>query len=93
MKYSEIEGSIEIKAASSEMFTRIDIVDTGMGIEESEWNKIFRRFYRSKRVSEYEGVGIGLFLAREIVMMQGGHIKVSSKIGEGSVFSVFLPLR
>ncbi|MNZ88873.1 Sensor protein DivL [compost metagenome] len=93
VKYSEIEGSIEIKAASSEMFTRIDIVDTGMGIEESEWNKIFRRFYRSKRVSEYEGVGIGLFLAREIVMMQGGHIKVSSQIGEGSVFSVFLPLR
>ncbi|MMZ62788.1 Signal transduction histidine-protein kinase ArlS [compost metagenome] len=75
------------------MFTRIDIVDTGIGVEEQEWNLIFRRFYRSKRVAEHEGVGIGLFLAREIVTMQGGYIKVSSNIGKGSIFSVFLPLR
>ncbi|MNF18085.1 Adaptive-response sensory-kinase SasA [compost metagenome] len=63
-----------------------------MGIEENELNLIFRRFFRSKRVAEYEGVGIGLFLAREIVTAQGGYIKVTSKVGEGSVFSVFLPV-
>ncbi|MNP50965.1 Adaptive-response sensory-kinase SasA [compost metagenome] len=93
VKYSDSGGHIDISVAGSEMFTRIDIADTGMGIEEHEWNLIFRRFYRSKRVAEHEGVGIGLFLAREIVTMQGGYIKVSSKLGEGSVFSVFLPLR
>ncbi|MOA44559.1 Adaptive-response sensory-kinase SasA [compost metagenome] len=74
------------------MFTRINIADTGMGIDESEWNMIFQRFYRSKRVAEFEGVGIGLFLAREIVTAQGGYIKVSSQVGEGSAFSVFLPV-
>ncbi|MNI52408.1 Sensor protein DivL [compost metagenome] len=92
VKYSDSGGCIDILVSGSEMFTRIDIVDTGMGIEEQEWNLIFRRFYRSKRVAEHEGVGIGLFLAREIVTLQGGYIKVSSIIGEGSVFSVFLPL-
>ncbi|MNO39823.1 Sensor protein DivL [compost metagenome] len=93
VKYSDSGGHIDISVAGSEMFTRIDIVDTGIGVEEQEWNLIFRRFYRSKRVAEHEGVGIGLFLAREIVTMQGGYIKVSSNIGKGSIFSVFLPLR
>lgn len=92
VKYSEPGGHIDISVQSSEMFTRIDITDTGMGIDENEWNEIFRRFYRSKSVAEYEGVGIGLFLAREIVTAQGGYIKVSSQVGEGSVFSVFLPV-
>lgn len=92
VKYSESGGRINITTHSSEMFTRIDITDTGMGIEENELNLIFRRFFRSKRVTEYEGVGIGLFLAREIVTAQGGYIKVTSKVGEGSVFSVFLPV-
>lgn len=92
VKYSEPGGRIDISVQSSEMFTRIDIADTGMGIDENEWNLIFQRFYRSKGVAEYEGVGIGLFLAREIVTAQGGYIKVSSQVGEGSVFSVFLPV-
>ena len=73
-----------------EMFVRIDVADTGIGIAEEDIAKIFLRFYRSPCVSEEKGTGIGLYLAREIVGKEGGYIKVSSKIGKGSVFSIYL---
>ncbi|WP_320056639.1 ATP-binding protein [Eubacterium callanderi] len=57
----------------------------------NEIPKIFSRFYRSSAVSQEEGVGIGLYLSREIITLQGGYIKVSSEPGKGSCFSVFLP--
>lgn len=91
VKYTDSGGSITVKAIPYEMFCRIDITDNGIGIAEDELSKIFTRFYRSGTVSEQEGVGIGLFLAREILATEGGYIKVSSMPGSGSVFSVFLP--
>lgn len=90
VKYTE-HGTITISAVSYEMFARIDILDTGAGILESEQPKIFARFYRSKAVRELEGVGIGLYLARQIISDEGGYIKVTSVPGKGSTFSVFLP--
>ena len=90
IKYTE-HGVITISAVSYEMFARIDISDTGPGIPESERSKIFTRFYRSKNAGEQEGVGIGLYLARQILSGEGGYIKVSSIPGKGSTFSVFLP--
>ena len=90
IKYTE-HGVITISAVSYEMFARIDVSDTGAGISESEQSKIFARFYRSKIVREQEGVGIGLYLARQITSGEGGYIKVASVPGKGSTFSVFLP--
>lgn len=92
IKYTPQNGNIQITIVPYEFFYRIDISDNGIGIEEYEINDIFKRFYRSKRVSQYEGVGIGLFITREIIHSQGGYIKVSSIIGKGTVFSVFLPI-
>jgi len=91
IKYSPRKSKIRIQVIRYEIFCRIDISDEGIGIAEGEYNKIFARFYRSQEVSKYEGVGIGLFLAREILIANGGYIKVSSKLGRGSTFSVFLP--
>ncbi|WP_052356660.1 sensor histidine kinase [[Clostridium] dakarense] len=91
IKYTNAKGRIEICVTSYELFRRIDIKDTGIGICESEINNIFKRFYRCKNVVNYEGVGIGLYLSRQIVSLQGGYIKVSSKVNEGSTFSIFLP--
>lgn len=91
VKYTDSGGSITVKAIPYEMFCRIDITDNGIGIAEDEQSKIFTRFYRSGTVSEQEGVGIGLFLTREILAAEGGYIKVSSMPGSGSVFSMFLP--
>ena len=90
LKYTE-HGTITISAVSYEMFARIDISDTGSGIPETEQAKIFARFYRSKTVQKQEGVGIGLYLARQILSGEGGYIKVTSALEKGSTFSVFLP--
>jgi signal transduction histidine kinase len=80
-------------AETNEMFTCIQLTDTGLGIPSEEISHIFKRFYRGKQTREFEGVGIGLFLSREIITAQGGHIKVSSEAGKGTTFSVFLPQR
>ena len=92
VKYTDSGGSVAISATAYELFCRIDITDSGIGIAEEEHGKIFARFYRSPAVSAQEGVGIGLFLAREIVAAEGGYIKLSSQIGSGSCFSIFLPM-
>lgn len=91
VKYTPAGGAITISAREYEMFARIDIADTGIGMSEEETAKIFTRFYRSPEVRDERGVGIGLYLAREIVAKEGGYIKVTSSKGTGSVFSVFLP--
>ena len=91
LKYTPPGGEIRVTAQAYELFCRIDVSDTGIGIFEDEIPKIFSRFYRSSAVSQEEGVGIGLYLSREIITLQGGYIKVSSEPGKGSCFSVFLP--
>ncbi|WP_249930974.1 sensor histidine kinase, partial [Paenibacillus polymyxa] len=91
-KYTETGGSMTIKVMAYELFCRIDITDSGIGIAEEEQGKIFTRFYRSPTVNTQEGVGIGLFLAREIIAAAGGYIKVHSHYGCGSTFSIFLSM-
>lgn len=90
IKYTE-SGEITISVIQYEMFVRVDIADTGIGISEDEQAKIFSRFYRSSGNNQQEGVGIGLYLAREILKNEGGYIKVQSAFAKGSIFSVFLP--
>ncbi len=91
IKYSEAGGNVAIATTQFEMFCRIDVKDKGMGISEDEHHLIFGRFYRSPKVAALDGVGIGLFLAREIVQKQGGYIKVASKPDHGSCFSIYIP--
>lgn len=91
VKYTPAGGSIHVTVQVWELYVKIDVADTGRGIPESSQATIFKRFYREESVHDVDGIGIGLYLAREIVTMQGGYIKVVSKIGKGSTFSVFLP--
>ena len=91
VKYTPAGGRVTLRAVGYELFFRIDVTDTGPGIPEAEQAKIFQRFYRSPSASEEEGVGIGLYLARQIAAGQGGYLKVASRPGEGSTFSLFLP--
>lgn len=90
IKYTA-SGSVTISAVEYQMFTCIQVRDTGVGISEEEQPKVFARFYRSEATRDSEGVGIGLFLAREIISGQGGYIHLTSQPGQGSTFSVFLP--
>lgn len=92
VKYTLDVGRITIKLCKYDLFARIDIADYGIGIPAAEINAIFQRFYRGEGAKGTDGVGIGLYLTRKIVADQGGYIKVSSELGKGSVFSVFLPI-
>ncbi|MDO4555096.1 MAG: HAMP domain-containing sensor histidine kinase [Lachnospiraceae bacterium] len=91
IKYTPSGGNIRLDVLSYSLFLRIDVKDTGIGISEEEQTKVFGRFYRSETVGSQPGVGIGLYLAREIVGKEGGYMRLSSVPGEGSCFSVFLP--
>ena len=93
VKYTPAGGKITVTVEEWEMYVEIKVADTGKGISESNQAAIFRRFYREEEVHEQPGVGIGLYLAREIIAQQGGYIKVVSELGNGSAFSIMLPLR
>ena len=90
VKYTPEGGTISILVRPWQFYTRIDISDTGIGIDQENYNAIFQRFYRAEEVTAKEGVGLGLYLARGIIAQQNGYITVRSKKGEGSTFSVFL---
>ncbi|MCM1499795.1 MAG: HAMP domain-containing histidine kinase [Clostridium sp.] len=89
VKYTSA-GRVTLEVKEYEMFVCIEVADTGIGISEEEQAKIFGRFYRSNTVKNEEGVGLGLYLARQIISSEGGYIKVKSKLGEGSVFGIYL---
>ncbi|MCX4299310.1 MAG: HAMP domain-containing sensor histidine kinase [Lachnospiraceae bacterium] len=93
VKYTPVGGAIRISVEQWEMYVKLSVSDTGKGISESNQASIFRRFYREEEVHEQQGVGIGLYLTREIVTRQGGYIKVVSEPGKGSEFSIMLPAR
>lgn len=93
IKYSPFGAEVDIRVFSYEMFAGIEIADHGMGISETELPRIFARFYRGTNVRDKEGVGVGLYLTRQIIEAQGGYIKVLSKEGKGSRFLVYLPRR
>lgn len=91
VKYSHRQSTVTICTVPYNLFFRIDVIDQGIGIAEYEQGKIFSRFYRSSNVSGREGMGLGLFLTRQILSDGGGYIKVSRALELGSIFSIFLP--
>lgn len=91
IKYTPFGGRVHISVTPYELFCRIDVRDTGIGISEEEQPRVFARFYRCQAVADREGLGIGLYLVRQILTEQSGYIRVDSQVGRGSVFSIFLP--
>lgn len=91
VKYTPSGGSVTVRAAAFEMFSRVSVMDTGPGIPEAEHARVFQRFYRSSAYSQQPGVGIGLYLTRRIAEGQGGFVKLYSKPGRGATFSLYLP--
>lgn len=89
VKYTPNGGFVELKITEYPSYLRLDISDNGIGIPEEEQAKIFGRFYRGRQSVGIDGVGIGLYLTRDIVNKQNGYIKVASD-ENGSTFSLFL---
>lgn len=93
VKYTPPNGNISVNSVAYQLFCRIDITDTGIGIAKEDFSKIFSRFYRTENVSDIKGVGIGLYISREIISKENGYIKVFSELNKGTTFSIFLPLK
>ena len=91
VKYTSAGGAVRVTVTAYQMFSAIHVSDTGSGIAEEEQPRVFQRFYRGADHAEEEGVGIGLYLVRQIAEGQGGYVKVSSQPGTGSTFSLYLP--
>ena len=89
VKYTPQGGFVRLQITEYPSFLRLDISDSGVGIPEEEQAKIFGRFYRGKQSVGTDGVGIGLYLTREIINKQNGYMKVSSD-ENGSTFSMFM---
>jgi two-component system sensor histidine kinase BaeS len=85
------EGGIRIDYGRQEQTFFVEVQDTGKGIPEDRLPLIFNRFYRAEK-SSAAGLGLGLAIVKELVAALGGRIEVESKVGEGSVFRVYLPL-
>ena len=89
VKYTPAGGIVHIQVSNYPSYLRLDITDNGIGIPEDEQAKIFGRFYRGKGSAGIDGVGIGLYLTRDIINKQSGYIKVTSA-KNGTTFSIFL---
>ena len=89
VKYTQEGGKISIHTEALPSLVRIDIAENGIGIREEEQGAVFSRFYRSVETSNSRGVGIGLYIAREVMRAQNGYIRLRSEYGNGSTFSLY----
>ena len=90
IKYSPENSEVQVRVKDYEMFTAVCVTDQGIGIGEAEQSRVFGRFYRSQEVAEEKGLGLGLYLVREIAVKQGGYVKVKSKPLKGSSFYFYM---
>ena len=91
VKYSPDGGKVTVSTSDTNMYLAIHVVDEGKGISEEDAAKIFGRFYRSSDYQQEEGVGIGLYLTREILSKEDGYIKViPNDKREGGEFIIYL---
>ena len=93
LKFTPRGGSVRVVLSPHLRGARIQVIDTGVGIDARELPHVFDRFYRGSRANEARGSGSGLGLAivRSVVEMHGGRIMVESRVGSGSSFTVTLP--
>jgi len=92
IKYSPGGGLVEIELSAPTLdMVRLTVRDHGIGIPPERRDKIFRRHYRAHSIKHFSGLGLGLYIAREIVALHGGHLQVECPPDGGSLFTVTLP--
>src|SRR5258705_5053964 len=88
------EGSVTVTLQSTEQAVELQVRDTGVGIPEEHRERVFERFHRVEgtQARTFEGTGIGLAFVQELVRLHGGDVRVESALGQGSTFTVTIPL-
>jgi signal transduction histidine kinase len=97
MKYTtpngeQEQGRVVVSAQRHGQEAVLCVRDTGIGIDPADLPYIFERFYRADRARQRPGTGLGLSIAKALVEQCGGHITAESTLGQGSTFSIWLPL-
>ena len=90
VKYSDPDTAITVSMAAYDIFVRVDVLDRGLILAQEDYAKVFQRFYRANEAADKNGVGLGLYLAREIIRGQGGYIKAGQSPDGQMCFSLFL---
>jgi PAS domain S-box-containing protein len=95
VKFTAAGGRVEVRASHDSREWRIDVTDSGIGIPAAEVDHLFDRFFRASnaRQAEVPGTGLGLPTAKAITELLGGRIEVTSTVGTGTTFTVYLPIR
>jgi signal transduction histidine kinase len=92
IKYNRPNGSVILRAEATDVEMNLQIQDTGLGIPETSLPHLFEKFFRVREnESHASGTGLGLSICKQIIHGHGGRVEVKSKVGVGTVFSVFLP--
>ena len=92
--YVRIKASLESDSGKGADFIRFDVKDTGIGIEKDKLESIFESFAQADGSStrQYGGTGLGLTITRQLAGLLGGSISVASRLGEGSIFTLKIPV-
>ena len=94
VKYNKEHGWVKVRLDADHQFFTVEVADSGIGIKQEDYDHIFERFYRVDKSHSREigGTGLGLSITRSAVLLHRGSIKVGSVEGEGTVFTVKIPL-
>ncbi len=92
LKYSAPETPVTVRVRQQGETVEVAVIDRGCGIAPEDVVHLFEQFYRANQEHGPEGIGLGLFITKRLVEAHGGHIRVESKVGKGSVFYFTLPI-
>ncbi|XXF78485.1 ATP-binding protein [Myxococcaceae bacterium GXIMD 01537] len=94
VKYSPLGGAVHVALGTDGTYAQLSVRDEGIGIPRDELPHLFERFYRARNspASGFGGLGLGLYLSRDIIERHGGHMWVENELGRGSTFHVSLPV-
>lgn len=91
LKFSSGGSEVQIKSSTDNHHVRLQVVDTGIGIDQADIAKIFEPFYRGRSEADKQGNGLGLFIARRIIELHGGRIEAHANQPKGTIISIKLP--
>ena len=92
VKYSSEKSTINITSQRENDFIIISVQDYGIGIPTDDQLKLFEPYFRASNAAGFRGSGVGLYIVRSVVRLHGGRVAVQSELGQGSIFTVYLPL-
>ncbi|OGL72707.1 hypothetical protein A3F28_03310 [Candidatus Uhrbacteria bacterium RIFCSPHIGHO2_12_FULL_57_11] len=92
IKYNRVKGEVAVRTGEDDSRAWIEVEDQGIGFTPEEKKNIYKRFWRSERVGDIEGTGLGLYIVKQLTEMMKGEIDLQTKPGAGSTFRVTLPL-